>query len=83
MVFLPASSQFPRRQAIFDRSLTFVHSTNIPRHHFKMESLKQICTMINQDNYLTSIDLADAFLQVLVNQSSRRFLQFAWKGHLF
>lgn len=38
--------------------------------------------MINQDDYLTSIDLADAFLQVLVYQSSRRFLQFAWK-HLF
>jgi hypothetical protein len=48
-----------------------------------MESLKQVCTMINQDDYLTSIDLTDAFLHVLVHQSSRHFLQFAWKGHLF
>ena len=39
--------------------------------------------MINQDDYVTSIDLTDAFLHVLVHQSSRHFLQFAWKGHLF
>jgi hypothetical protein len=39
--------------------------------------------LINKDDYLTSIDLADAFLHVLVHQSSRRFLQFAWEGQLF
>jgi hypothetical protein len=55
----------------------------IPSRHFKMESLKSACTLINQDDYLTSIDLADAFLHVLVHQSSRRYLQFAWEGRLF
>ena len=55
----------------------------IPQRHFKMETLKQVCTMINQGDYLTSIDLTDAFMHVLVHQSSRRFLQFTWKGRLF
>jgi hypothetical protein len=39
--------------------------------------------LINQGDFLTSIDLADAFLHVLVDQSSRRYLQFAWEGQLF
>lgn len=52
----------------------------IPQRHFKMETLKQVCTVINQGDYLTSIDLTDAFMHVLVHQSSRRFLQFTWKG---
>ncbi|HXC61363.1 MAG TPA: reverse transcriptase domain-containing protein, partial [Nitrospiria bacterium] len=55
----------------------------MPQRHFKMETLKQVCTMINQGDYLTSIDLTDAFMHVLVHQSSRRFLQFTWKGRLF
>jgi Reverse transcriptase (RNA-dependent DNA polymerase)/DNA N-6-adenine-methyltransferase (Dam) len=55
----------------------------VPRKHFKMESLKMACTLINRGDYLTSIDLADAFLHVLVHQSSRRYLQFAWDGRLF
>jgi hypothetical protein len=55
----------------------------LPRQHFKTESLKMACTLINRGDYLTSIDLADAFLHVLVHQPSRRYLQFAWDGRLF
>jgi hypothetical protein len=39
--------------------------------------------MVNRDDFLTSIDLADAFLHVLVHQSSRKYLQFEWDGQLF
>jgi hypothetical protein len=55
----------------------------IPHRHFKMESLKTACTLINQEDYFTSIDLADAFLHVLVHHSSRRYLQFTWDSQLF
>lgn len=48
-----------------------------------MESLKSACMMINKGDFLTSIDLADAFLHVLIHQTSRRYLQFAWEGQLF
>lgn len=55
----------------------------IPHRHFKMESLETPCTLINQEDYFTSIDLADDFLHVLVHHSSRRYLQLIWDGQLF
>jgi hypothetical protein len=55
----------------------------VPKVHFKMESLKSTCMFINQGDFLTSIDLADAFLHVLVDQSSVGYLQFAWEAQLF
>jgi hypothetical protein len=51
--------------------------------HFKMETLKSTCNMINHGYYFTSIDLADAFLHVLVAQCSHRYLQFSWEGQLY
>src|ERR1700759_3949315 len=48
-----------------------------------MEKLKQTCTMINQNDYLPSIHLADVFLHVLVHQPSRRYLQFAFARSIF
>jgi hypothetical protein len=48
-----------------------------------MEFLKATCMLINQGDFLTSIDLADAFLYALVGQSSRRYHQFARDGQLF
>jgi hypothetical protein len=55
----------------------------VRQRHFKMDTLQQVCTTIQQGDYLTSVDLTDSFLHVLVHQSSRRFLQFAWQGRLF
>jgi hypothetical protein len=48
-----------------------------------METLKTTCQIINRGDYLTSIDLSDAFLHILVHESSRKYLQFEWDGHLF
>jgi hypothetical protein len=50
----------------------------IPHCHFKMESLLQVCRIIRSKDWMTSIDLTDAFLHVLINKTSRRFLQFDW-----
>jgi hypothetical protein len=48
-----------------------------------MEALKTTCQIINRRDYLTSIDLSDAFLHILVHESSRKYLQFEWDRHLF
>jgi hypothetical protein len=45
-----------------------------------MESIKMVCNIINRKDYLTSIDLQDAFLHILIHPSSRKYLQFHWKG---
>jgi hypothetical protein len=51
--------------------------------HFKMESIKMVCNIINRKDYLTSIDLQDAFLHILIHPTSRKYLQFHWKGKQF
>ena len=48
-----------------------------------MESLLQVCRTIRSKDWMTSIDLTDAFLHVLINKASRRFLQFDWAGHRY
>jgi hypothetical protein len=55
----------------------------IPHRHFKMESLLQVCRIIRSKDWMTSIDLTDAFLHVLINKASRRFLQFDWAGRRY
>ena len=42
-----------------------------------------VCNIINRKDYLTSIDLQDAFLHILIHPSSRKYLQFHWKGKQF
>jgi hypothetical protein len=48
-----------------------------------METLKTTCQMINTGDYLTSIDLSDAFLHVLIHHASRRYLRFQWENNTF
>lgn len=45
-----------------------------------MESIKLVCSLVNKHDYMTSVDLKDAFLHVLIHHSSRKYLQFQWKG---
>ena len=48
--------------------------------HFKMESLTQTRDILCQDAWLCTIDLKDAYHTILVDEESRPFLAFRWKG---
>lgn len=48
-----------------------------------METIQLVCKMIQPQDYLTSIDLQDAFLHVLIHSASRKYLQFQWKNNTF
>lgn len=50
---------------------------------FKMETLTHICQMLRPKDWLTSIDLSDAFLHVAVQPASRRYLRFRWQGRTY
>lgn len=52
----------------------------IAPHPFKMETLESVCHLINKGDYLTSLDLQDAFHHVLIHPHSQCYLQFRWKG---
>lgn len=48
-----------------------------------METIQQVCQLIQPNDFLTSIDLQDAFLHILIHTSSRQYLQFQWKNQTF
>lgn len=51
--------------------------------HFKMETIQHVCHLINPKDFLTSIDLSDAFLHIPIHPSAHRYLQFHWRGQLY
>ena len=55
----------------------------LPKRPFKMETLSTIASMLRQGDWMTSIDLSDAFQHVSIHPSSRRFLRFVWNHRLY
>ncbi|KAG1178037.1 hypothetical protein G6F36_010725 [Rhizopus arrhizus] len=51
--------------------------------HFKMETIQDVTRMLKANDWLTSIDLSDAFLHIPVDPTSRRYLRFHWKGQSY
>ncbi|CAC5367588.1 unnamed protein product [Mytilus coruscus] len=52
-------------------------------HHFKQEHLSFVLDVIQRDDYLTSIDLTDAYFSISINNDFKKYLRFMWKGHLY
>ena len=52
----------------------------IVSEHFQMENLSCLKTLLLPGDFMTNIDLKDAYLSVPVHESSRKFLRFIWKG---
>jgi hypothetical protein len=48
--------------------------------HFHMEDMRTIRPLIRQGDWLTKIDLKDAYLHVPIHPADRRFLAFHWNG---
>ena len=49
-------------------------------HHFKMESLKHVVSMVKPNGFMTSVDLKDVFYSVPIHQDHQKFLKFAVVG---
>ena len=52
----------------------------IVNEHFQMENLSCLKTLLLPGDFMTNIDLKDAYLSVPVHETSRKFLRFIWKG---
>lgn len=48
--------------------------------HFKMEGLHTIRDLLSRDDWLTSIDLSDAYAHLSIHPQSRQYLRFVWNG---
>ena len=51
----------------------------ILNEHFQMENLSCLKTLLLKGDFMTNIDLKDAYLSVPVHQSSQKFLRFTWE----
>ena len=51
--------------------------------HFQMETIQSVLLSVRQGDWMASIDLKEAYLQVPVHPESRPFLRFVSKGHIF
>ena len=51
--------------------------------HFRMETIQSVLLSVRQGDWVASIDLKEAYLQVPVHPDSRRFLQFVAQGNVY
>ena len=51
--------------------------------HFQMETIQSVLLSIRQGDWMASIDLREAYLQVPVHPESRPFLRFVSSGHVY
>lgn len=51
--------------------------------HFKMDTLNTVIKLIENDCYMASIDLEDAYYSVSITPMDRKYLRFMWRGALF
>ena len=51
--------------------------------HFQMETIQSVLLSVRQGDWMASIDLKEAYLQVLVHSASRHFLRFIFRGTVY
>ena len=55
----------------------------IPYQKFKMETLKNIRSLLKEGDLMVKIDLKDAYFTVPLAEKSRKFLRFMWEGNIY
>lgn len=53
------------------------------RRRFKMESMATLRELLKENDWMTSVDLKDAFLSVPIHSAHRKLLRFRWQGRLY
>jgi hypothetical protein len=55
----------------------------IEYQHFKMEGISMLKDLLKQGDFLTKIDIKDAYLNVPIWTNHQKFLRFMWQGQLW
>lgn len=51
--------------------------------HFKMENFQTVSRLLRKNDFMTSIDLKDAYFLVPIHSSDRKYLRFSFSGKIF
>ena len=54
----------------------------VENSHFQMESIHCLKSLLQKGDYMTTLDLKDAYLSVPVHKDSQKFLQFLWRTNV-
>ena len=65
---------------VFDLSLL---NNFIENKHFQMENLSSIKTLLNPEDWMTKLDLRDAYLTMAIDPQSEKFLRFIWRDKIY
>ena len=55
----------------------------VENSHFQMESVHCLKSLLQKGDYMTTLDLKDAYLSVSVHRDSQKFLQFLWRNKCY
>lgn len=55
----------------------------VEEYHFKLEDHKTVIKLINQNYFMVTLDLQDAYLLVPINKRHRKFLRFRFNNILY
>ena len=52
-------------------------------HHFKMEGLHMLNSLVNKGDFFVKLDLKDAYFTVAIHRDHTHFLKFQWRGKIY
>ena len=55
----------------------------VPTIHFKMEDIRTVINILEENDFLCSIDLKDAYFHIPVAREHRKYLRFLFNGILY
>ena len=55
----------------------------IPFVHFKMEGMHTLRDVLKENDWMTKVDLKDAYFMIPIQEVDREMLRFSTQGHLF
>ena len=58
-------------------------NSHIAQHHFKMEGIRTVKGLMRKGDWLTKLDLKDAYLSVPMNQAHTHLLRFQWQSQTY
>ena len=51
--------------------------------HFKMDTVKDVASLLQPGDFEAPIDLKDAYFHLPIHPSQRKYLRFIWRGRLY
>lgn len=55
----------------------------VTKKHFKMEGLQEVREALHKGDYMTRIDLTDAYYHVKIDNKYKDYLRFKWRGKTY